>query len=124
MKDSHITPEARNQKIREHLAMIANEFPLLAEFVKAIASFDTSMVRHLAKELSQVKAGSQQTTIERLKTQVGDLEKKLKKRQEKAISRVPSYREEGQVFENIGFADRVKIIFRLIFSRIRRVNIA
>jgi len=52
MKDSQITPEARNQKIREHLGMIENEFPLLAEFVKAIASFDTSRVRHLAKELS------------------------------------------------------------------------
>ena len=123
MKDSHITPEARNQKIREHLAMIANEFPLLAEFVKAIASFDTSRVRHLAKEISQVKAGSQQTTIERLKTQVGDLDRKLKKRQEMATSRIPGYREEGEVFENICFVDRVKIIFKLIFRRIRRVNI-
>ena len=84
MKNNEKSPEKRDKKIREHLGIIEKDFPLLAKLVQAITSFDTSMVRHLAKELTQV-INDPQRIIDKLKKQIADLKEENRKLQKAKV---------------------------------------
>jgi len=116
-----MTPEIRNKLIREHLKQVEEEGGLLKELVAVIVASDDGKVTYLARKIAKIIEDPAKE-IEKLKNRIADLEKENKRMA--CRTNGISFREEGEVFENIGFADRVKIIFRLIFRRIRRVNIA
>lgn len=114
------TPEIRNEWIRKHLKQIEEEGGLLKELVAVIVASDNGKVTYLARKIAKM-IGNPAKEIERLKNKISELEKENKRLTGRANG--ISFREEGEAFENIGFVDRVKIIFRLIFGRIKKVKI-